>query len=350
MSDSQAKMNQFLASAPKAELHIHIEGTIEPDLLLQMAERNGIVLPFDTPEGVLALQNLKKSGNHNNLSNFLDCLDISRGVLRQARDYYDITMRFLKKCKEENIVYSEVMFDPQQGMRQGVAFETIIESLRQAQKDGRAAFGVETQWIMCFQRDHAAYEANDILTSAEKYRDIIVGIGLDNYETVGFPDLFKEVFKKAKSQGFRLTSHCDVNQPDSLAHIQGCINTLNVERIDHGLNSAYDETLTKTILSHGISLTGCPTFFNTDSSSPPDRLEMIKKLLRSGVIISLNTDDPEQFGSGWLTQTLIAAQKAGGFDREDMIQFLKNAFQSAWLPEDRKNHFLKALQTFCSNE
>jgi adenine deaminase len=350
MSDNQTEMNQFLASAPKAELHIHIEGTIEPDLLLQMAERNGIVLPFDTPEGVLTLQNSKKSGSLNNLSNFLECLDISRGVLRQAVDYYEITTRFLKRCQEENIVYSEVMFDPQQGMRQGVSFEAIVESLMQAQKDGMAAYGVETQWIMCFQRDHAANEAMDILSLAEKYSEFIVGIGLDNEETVGFPDLFKEVFQKAKSQGFRLTSHCDVNQPNSISHIQGCLNTLGVERIDHGLNIAQDNELIQVILSSGICLTGCPTFFSTDSSSPPDRIEMITKLLRSGVTISLNTDDPEQFGSGWLTQTLIAAQKAGRFDREDMIQFLKNAFQSAWLPEDRKNHYLKALQTFCSNE
>jgi len=346
MEDSQHEDGKFIASVPKAELHIHIEGTIEPDLLLRMADRNEINLPYKTPEDVLKLQILKKADSTENLTNFLECLDISRSVLCQAEDYYDMAMNFLRKCRDENIVYSEVMFDPQQGMRQGVIFEESVEALMQAQKEGLATYGVETQWIMCFQRDHSAHEAMGILSLADSYREFIVGVGLDNAEINGFPDLFKDVFQKARSQGYHLTSHCDVNQPNTISHIHGCIEILGVNRIDHGLNIAQDKALTETVISRDISLTGCPTFYISENSCPPERMDMIKKLFQAGVKISLNSDDPAQFGSGWLTQTLCAAQQAGNFSRKEMIRFLENAFSSAWLPEDRKTKYLNSLKEY----
>ncbi len=278
MEDSQHEDGKFIASVPKAELHIHIEGTIGPDLLFRMADRNEINLPYKTPEDVLKLQILKKADSTENLTNFLECLDISRNVLCQAEDYYDMAINFLRKCRDENIVYSEVMFDPQQGMRQGVIFEECVEALMQAQKEGLTTYGVETQWIMCFQRDHSAHEAMGILSLADSYREFIVGVGLDNAEINGFPDLFKDVFQKARSQGYHLTSHCDVNQPNTISHIHGCIEILGVNRIDHGLNIALDKALTETVISRDISLTGCPTFYISENSCPPERMDMIKKL------------------------------------------------------------------------
>ncbi len=337
---------EFLLAAPKAELHVHLEGTIEPELLFLLAERNGIEIPYRTPEDVLNFQVEKKTSSTENLKNFLECLDISRGVLVKAIDYYDLTMHFLKQCQKEHIVYAEVMFDPQQAMRQGVEFEAAVEAIGQAQKDGLKEFEVETQWIMCFQRDHSPLEAEKILKQAEPFRDLIIGIGLDNAEVSGFPNLFSEVFRQAKLAGYHLTSHCDVNQPDAFDHIRGCIEQLSVHRIDHGLNVAQDEALVDTVLNKNICLTACPTYYATENSCPPDRMKMIKTLFRAGVMVSLNSDDPAQFGSGWLSNTLAVAQRSGGFTRQEMLRFMKNAFQSAWLPENRKKVYLDSLSEF----
>lgn len=340
---------EFLAAIPKAELHIHIEGAIQPNLLFEMADRNGITLPYKTPEDIQKLQHINEASSSEGLINFLKGLDVRRGTMRKADDYYDVAIQFLSKCKDENIVYSEVMFDPQQAMRQGVAFEACVEALMQAQKDGESNYGVETQWIMNFQRDHPADEAIDILGLAGAYREFIIGVGLDNAETNGFPDRFKSVFNEAKTQGYRLTSHCDVNQTNTNAHIRGCLETLKVERIDHGLNIAQDETLIEVVVSREIGITACPTFYFSQSSCPPDETEMIKKLFRSGAIISINSDDPVHFESGWLTHVLASLQKAGDFSRADMIQFIDNAFRSSWLDPLSKKTYLDRLSLFQEN-
>jgi adenosine deaminase len=221
-----------------------------------------------------------------------------------------------------------------------------VEALKQAQKDGASEYGVETQWIMNFQRDHPADEGLDLLDRAEPYRDFIVGVGLDNTEINGFPDLFREVFQKARSKEYRLTSHCDVNQPNTNAHIRGCLEILDVDRIDHGLNVADDDTLLDIVLSREIGLTACPTYYVSQSACPPDRLAMIEKLFDAGALISINSDDPAQFGSGWLTQVLASAQTAGQFSRSDMIKFIENGFRSSWLDSTRKNSYLDKLAQY----
>lgn len=341
---------KYLAEIPKAELHVHLEGTIAPELLFHLANRNKLSLPYSHPEDVLNLQIKQKNIGQENLSNFLECLDISRGVLKQPEDYYDIAMGYFKQCQEDNIVYVEIMFDPQQGIRQGIDFEAIMDSLIQARSDGKEKLNIEAQWIMCFQRDYSPNDAMTVLLQAEPYQEHIVGIGLDNYETPGFPDLFTKVFQEAKKRGYCLTTHCDVNQAESLTNIFQSIDKLNVSRIDHGLNSAQDEELIKIIKSKRVGLTGCPTFYVNETEAPSDRMKMIQKLLKAGVLISLNTDDPAQFGSGWLLDTLVAAQKSGGFSRAEMVLFQINAFRSAWLDDDRKKHYLEVLETFCKTQ
>ena len=336
----------FVAAMPKVELHVHIEGTIEPDSLFEIAERNGIDLPYDTAEGVAAYQAEQRATGRENLANFLDCLDVSRGALRTAEDYHRITTAFLSRCQQEGVRYVEMMFDPQQAIRQGVSLGDCVEAISQGQHDGAQSNGVQSQLIMCFQRDHPPHEALTLLEHADAHRDAIAGIGLDNYETPGFPELFQPVFDAARRRGYRLTSHCDVNQPDSVSHIRHCIEDLGVERIDHGLNTVDDPALMDLVLDRNIALTGCPTFYSDATSSDPARLEMHRTLLDAGVRISLNTDDPAQFGSGWLTNTIQSAMAGAPFSRADIVRFMDNAIGSAWTDETHRRGLTAELRAF----
>jgi adenosine deaminase len=348
MSDLRGDLDDdaFVAAMPKVELHVHIEGTIEPDSLFEIAERNGIDLPYDTAEGVAAYQAEQRASGRENLVNFLDCLDVSRGALRTPEDYHKITTSFLSRCQREGVRYVEIMFDPQQAIRQGVSLGDCIDALSQGQQDGARSNDVRSQLIMCFQRDHPPDEALTLLEQADTHRDAIVGIGLDNYETPGFPAIFQPVFDAARDRGYRLTSHCDVNQPDSVSHIRRCVQDLGVERIDHGLNAVDDPALMDLVLEHDIALTGCPTYYADASSSVPARLEMHRTLLDAGVRISLNTDDPAQFGSGWLTNTIRSALVAAPFTRRDIVRFMDNAISSAWTDESHRQDLTAELRAF----
>ena len=183
-------MTQLITAIPKAELHVHIEGTIEADLLLTIADRNGIALPYKSAADILAGQNKGKSDPKQNLDSFIEALDVCRSVLRKEKDYEDITYGYLKRCQVEKIIYAEIMFDPQQGLRQGVGIEAQLEALQSGSLAGARDFGVEVQWIMSFQRDRPAEEALDILDAIQPYRDQIAGIGLDNPELPDFPNTF----------------------------------------------------------------------------------------------------------------------------------------------------------------
>jgi adenosine deaminase len=338
---------QFIAAMPKAELHVHIEGTIEADLLLAMADRNGIVLPYTTAADILTGQNKGKSDPKQNLDSFIEALDVCRNVLRQGQDYEDMTYGYLKRCQVENIVYAEIMFDPQVGLRHGVGIEAQLEAIRSGSRAGARDFGVEAKWIMNFQRDRSAEEALDILDVVRPYKDQIAGVGLDNPERPDFPDIFAEVFAVAKNDGYRLTSHCDVHIPNAIQHIRGCIEILGVERIDHGLNVLEDEGVVQQLVNQNIPLTGCPTRYAFQSQTSPDDLAMMTTLLERGVLISLNSDDPAQFGTGWLSQTLIEAQRTGDLSWDTMISFMRNGFASAWLPEGRKAAYLQEFDRSC---
>lgn len=340
------EVSKFIRTMPKAELHVHLEGTLEGDLLLIIAERNKIELPFDDPDGIRRMQNETKTGLTNNLVNFLRCLDICREAMRTAEDYYDTAMAFIRKSAGENVVYLEVTCDVQQAVRQGVSLAEWVGALSRARREAKSDYDIDVQWIACFQRDHPVEDAMETLVKLEPYRDEIVGVGLDNFETPNFPTLFAPVMSAARERGYHLTSHCDVNQPDSLAHIGACIDLLGVERIDHGLNAAQDPALLKKVVSQGIALTGCPTFHVSMTAAPPDRTDMIKTLFEAGALISLNTDDPAQFGSGYLNTTLSACQAAGGFNNKDMVQFMRNAFESAWIEDRVRATYVASLDRF----
>jgi adenine deaminase len=337
---------RFVAELPKVELHVHVEGTIEPGTLFEIAGRNGIELPYDTPEGVAAFQAERRSEGRENLVSFLECLDISRSALRTAADWHTITVDFLDRCHREGVRHVEVMFDPQQAIRQGVALEDCVDAITQGRRDAERDHGLRSMAIMCFQRDHSPEEAVRLIAAADSRRADIVGIGLDNYETPGFPALFRDLYDEARKRDYRLTSHCDVNQPDSVDHIRRCIEDLGVERIDHGLNVVDDPALVDLVLERNVTLAACPTFYAGQTASPPFRLGMHRTLLDAGVRVCLNTDDPAQFGSGFMTDTVAAAMAAGPFTRAEIVRFTRHAIDGAWIDDDHRAELTAALDGF----
>lgn len=346
MSGSQLTLKEFIEKAPKAEVHLHVEGTIEPNFLFEMAERNGVKLPYAKPEDVLTAQLAKKKNTTENLKNFLDCLDQCRGAIRTGQDYLDIANQMLKRLHDDNVVYAEIFFDPQQGMRQGVAFDAIVEGLREAKKQAQDKLGLQTQWIMCFQRDHPSDEAFEILQKAEKHRDFIIGVGLDNFEEKDFTKAFEAPFQQAKNLGYRLTSHCDVNQPETYENIKGCLDRLSVSRIDHGLNVMEYPDLLERVIKDRIGLTGCATYYLSETAPHPSRIEMFRGLLEAGALISVNSDDPAQFGSGWVNKCMTSLQQAGNFNRSEMLLFMENAFHTAWLAPAERDAYLARLRSY----
>ena len=344
------RISEFIEAMPKVELHIHIEGTIEPDLLFSIAERNSVQLPYDSEDDILMAQraNGRNGDGEAGLISFIECLDVCRSVLRTGRDYEDIAYRCLKKCHGENIVYAEIMFDPQQGLRQGVSLDALLEGLFSGARTAHDEFGIVTQWIMCFQRDQSLDDACAVLDSVKPYRDDIVGVGLDNPEINDFPNKFSPLFARAREQGYRLTSHCDVHQPNSLRHIRDCIEILGVERIDHGLNAIEDDDLVSLLVDKGIALTGCPTrYVFEDETASAGNLDMLIRLMDRGVVITINSDDPEQFGSGWLNRTILEAQRNGNLPTETLIKLMRNGYQSAWMTSQQRSAYLRQFDQAC---
>ena len=332
----------FIRLMPKAELHLHIEGTLEPDMLLDLARANSIRLPYETVAEVKAVQDYGSMPEA--LDNFLQYLNVCKQVLYTRQDFFELTYGFLRKCKKENIVYVEMQFDPQSHIPRGVKFDDVIRGILDARSQGQKDFGVHSNIIMCFHRELDEHDAMEILGAALPYRQDIKGIGLDNFEPLDFPLKFRSVFEQARAEGYRLTVHCDCDQPYSLKHIRESIEVLNVERIDHGINALEDQSLIEKIKQRNIALTVCPTWFI--SHDRPRRLARLRQLFDAGILVSVNTDDPALFASGYLSHILAAVQIYGGYSNLEMLNLMKNAFLSAWISDDSKTRYLSELEKF----
>ena len=239
----------FISGMPKAELHLHIEGTLEPELKFELAARNGLALPYGSVE------EMRAAYDFNSLASFLTIYYEGMNVLVTEQDFYDLAIAYFRKAHSQNVVYAEIFFDPQGHTSRGIAFENVIKGLRRAQEDAEATFGMRTQLIMCFLRDLSAESAMETLEQSLPYGDWIVGVGLDSDERGNPPVKFKEVFARARNEGFRLTMHCDVDQENSVGHIWQCLDEIKVERIDHGVNALEDPGLIKEINKRELGLT-----------------------------------------------------------------------------------------------
>ena len=322
---------EFINSLPKAELHLHIEGTLEPELKFELATRNGVALPYRSVE------EMRAAYDFDDLSSFLVQYYEGMSVLLTEGDFFDLAMVYFRRVAAQNVVYVEMFFDPQAHTARGIDFGTVISGLRRAQEEAQEQFGIRSQLIMCFLRDLSASSAAETLDQAGEYRDWIVGVGLDSDERDNPPIKFREVFADARSQGYRLTMHCDVDQDDSVAHIWQCLNDIGVERIDHGVNCLEDDELVAEILKRGIGLTVCPISngYVTDGTKAAE----IKSMLDKGMLVSINSDDPAYF-PGYITENLVTVQREAGLTNKEIATLVRNAFTISWLSDQEKAAYI----------
>ena len=334
-----SEVSSFIEGMPKAELHLHLEGTLEPELKFELAARNGLSLPYASVDAMRAAYDF------DDLRSFLAVYYEGMSVLLTEHDFYDLAMAYFRKAHSQNVVYAEVFFDPQAHTTRGVRFGAVIEGFHRAGQDAAAALGLQTQLIMCFLRDMSAESAMDTLEQSLPYKDWIIGVGLDSDEKGNPPIKFKEVFARARSEGYHLTMHCDVDQENSVEHLWQCLNGIRVERIDHGINSLEDKALIKEIKGRGLGLTVCP--ISNSYVSDGLKASEIKTMLALGMRATVNSDDPAYF-PGYMNENLIAVQEAVGLTRDEVVQLARNAFTISWLAREDKDRYLTALEAYAT--
>ncbi|MEM1231806.1 MAG: adenosine deaminase [Pseudomonadota bacterium] len=327
-------MEAFIRALPKAELHVHLEGTLEPEHIFELAQRNGIELEYKTPEEVVAAYDF------HDLPSFLAIYYPAMGVLQTEEDFFELTYRYFERAKQDNVLYVEPFFDPQAHTSRGVAFETVIRGIRRAQEEAARTLGVDSNLILCFLRDLSAESAMEHLELALPYKDWLIGVGLDSDEKDNPPEKFAEVFARAREAGLKLTMHCDVNQKDIHDHIRSCLDVIQVDRIDHGVNCLDDPELAQAIADRGIGLTVCPVSnrFVVQSLTTQE----LRRMLELGIKATVNSDDPAYFRA-YMTDNFLALQEEGDFSKAELATLARNAFEIAWIPEAQRQRYLAVL-------
>lgn len=329
-------MLNFIRHLPKAELHLHIEGTLEPELLFKLAERNKMPLPYQS------IEEAHQAYQFENLQSFLDIYYAGAKVLKTEEDFFDLTWAYLEKAKSQNIRHAEIFFDPQTHTQRGIAFKTVISGIREALLEGQKQFNITTHLIMCFLRDLSANSAMETLQEALAFKHDIIAVGLDSAEINNPPSKFKEVFDVARKQGFLAVAHAGEEGPSN--YIWQALDVLKARRIDHGVRSLEDDVLVQRLINEKIPLTVCPLsniklrVFRSMEQHP------LKTLLDKGLCVSVNSDDPAYFG-GYLNENFIAVSDALKLTRAEIYQLAQNSFKSSFLEESIKKRYLKELET-----
>ena len=327
-----SKIIEFIKKSPKAELHLHIEGTLEPELLFKLAKRNNVQIPF------LNIKEVKSAYNFSNLESFLNIFYQGSKVLIKEHDFFDLTWAYVLKCKEDNIVHTEIFFDPQTHLNRGINFDLVINGIYKALQKANKEFGLTSNIIMCFLRHLDEESAFEILDQALVHKDKIIGVGLDSSEIGHPPRKFERVFKKAIEKGFLTVAHAGEEGPPE--YIWEALNLLKVKRIDHGVQCFQDEKLVRKLQSDQIPLTVCPLsniklrVFNTLQD------HNLKKMLNSGLMIMVNSDDPAYFG-GYINRNLIECQTALKLSMKEVKTLIINSFKSSFLKEEKKKKWIE---------
>jgi adenine deaminase len=324
----------LIKKIPKAELHLHIEGTFEPELLFKIAQRNNISLRFNS------VAELKEAYNFHNLQSFLDIYYEGAKVLLHEQDFYDLTMAYLKKCREDNVVHTEIFFDPQTHTERGIPFKTFFNGIHNALRDAENEWGISSQMIMCFLRHLSEEEAFRTLEQSLPFKKYILAVGLDSSEVGHPPSKFERVFKKAREEGFLTVAHAGEEGPPS--YIWEALDLLKIKRIDHGVRSIEDENLMKRIIAEKIPLTICP--LSNIKLRVFQKMEdhNLKKLLKEGVKVTLNSDDPAYFG-GYANQNYIEAARALDLSNDEIKTLAMNSFEASFLPQVQKEKWMKEI-------
>lgn len=330
-------LQQFIQKMPKVELHLHIEGTLEPELMFALAQRNQIELPFKS------VQEVREAYHFTNLQSFLDIYYQGAQVLIYEQDFYDLMWAYLKKASEQNVRHSEIFFDPQTHTDRGISFEVVINGLTRAMKDAAQQLGITSDLILCFLRHLSPEAAMKTLEEAYPYRDQILGVGLDSSEKGRPPELFKEVFDQAQKQGYLTVAHAGEEGPAE--YVWEAIKLLDVKRIDHGVRSIEDPGLIEYLVAHEIPLTVCPLSNIKLCVFDEMGQHNIKQLLDLGVRVTINSDDPAYFG-GYMNENFLATQVGLDLSKEDLFKISRNAIDAAFVDEERRQQLLDELLAF----
>ncbi len=321
-------MKKFIEKLPKVELHLHIEGTLEPDLMFKLAKRNKINIPFNSP------QEVANAYQFSDLQSFLDIYYQGANVLIQQQDFYDLTWEYLLRCKQDNVIHTEIFFDPQTHTQRGINFDTVIMGIHNALLQGEKELGITSKLIMSFLRHLDEDSAFKTLTLALPHKDKIVAVGLDSSEKGNPPEKFQKVFAEALELGFLTVAHAGEEGPAS--YIENALTLLKVSRVDHGVRCVDSSALLEKLIRQRIPLTVCPlsniklcVFDNMTQHN-------IVFLLRKGVCVTINSDDPAYFG-GYMTDNFLAVAQAHKLDKNELAQFTFNAIEASFIsPSERK--------------
>jgi adenine deaminase len=324
----RTNFENFIRNIPKAELHLHIEGTLEPELLFTLAERNGVKLKYNS------IDELKRAYSYENLQDFLDIFYAGAAVLQHERDFYDLTMAYLRKAKEQNIIHTEIFFDPQTHTARGIAFETVINGIFHALEDGEKETGITSKLIMCFLRHLDESSAFETLRMALPYKEKIIAVGLDSSENGHPPANFWKVFEKALEEGFLTVAHAGEEGPAE--YVRESVEVLKVSRIDHGYAAIDDNDLITKLREKQIPLTMCPLSNQMLKVYPDLTLHPLKKMLDAGLRVTVNSDDPAYFG-GYVNENFIAIAEALELTEEDIKQLAENSIEASFMTRERKN-------------
>ena len=324
----------YINKTPKAELHLHIEGSLEPELMFKLSKRNKVEIPFKSVEEI------KSAYNFTNLDSFLKIYYEGSKVLIHEEDFFDLTWEYILRCKEDNIVHTEIFFDPQSHLVRGISFDKIINGIDKALRKAEKEFNISSKIIMCFLRHLDEDSCFEVLKEACKYKDKIIGVGLDSSEKGNPPTKFKSLFEKAIEEGFLTVAHAGEEGPPE--YIWDSINLLKVKRIDHGVQCLRDEKLVNRLKKDQIPLTVCP--LSNIKLCVFDKLENhnLKQMLDKGLRAMVNSDDPAYFG-GYLNTNLIDTAHALNLELNHVKILIKNSFKSSFLDEKTKNEWLKNI-------
>jgi adenosine deaminase len=325
---------EYIEKLPKAELHLHIEGTFEPELMFEIAKRNQIQLKFNSVE------ELRKAYQFNNLQDFLDIYYECAGVLRKEKDFYDLTWAYLERAHNDCVLHTEIFFDPQTHQANGVAFKTVIDGILDALRDGKEKWGITSCLIMSFLRHLDESSALALLEEALPFREFITAVGLDSSERGNPPEKFKQVFLLARQYGFLTVAHA--GEEGSSENIRNSVELLKVARIDHGNSCLADDLLVELLRDRAIPLTLCP--LSNLRLKVIERIEdhPLLQMLLKGLMVTINSDDPAYFG-GYVNENYIAVARALKLNKEQIYIVARNSFQASFLPESTRQNYINLL-------
>ncbi|MBP6497416.1 MAG: adenosine deaminase [Campylobacteraceae bacterium] len=327
-------MKELIQKFPKAELHLHIEGSLEPELMFRLAQKNNITIPYKSVEEV------KHAYNFTSLQSFLDIYYAGANVLVTESDFFDLTWAYLLTCKAQNIVHVEIFFDPQTHTKRGIAFKTVVDGITKALQRGEKELGISSFLIMCFLRHLSEAEAYETLKESLPFKEHIIAVGLDSSEVGNPPSKFQNVFEAAHKEGYKIVAHA--GEEGSSTYIWEALTLLHVNRIDHGIRCDEDEKLVEHLKNIQMPLTVCPLSNVKLRAIKEMRSHNILSLLREGLLVTVNSDDPAYFG-GYLNENYEAIVENLDISEEELKALVANAFKASFLSEKKKKEYLSLL-------